>query len=74
MEEEGGDARDGEGSRLFFWRPPRWLRRFLGSRSEIMVPSTSISVPPPRPMSSMPLASISEEALELESLPSSPPR
>lgn len=73
VEEDGGEAREGEGSRRFFWRPPRWLRRFLGSRSEITVPSTSIRGPP-LPVSSMPLASISEDALELESLPSSPPR
>ena len=66
----GGEARDGEGSRLFFLLPPRWLRRFLGSRSFIIVPSTSIRAP--LPMSSMPLAIISEDALELESLPSSP--
>ena len=72
VEEDGGEAREGQGSRLFFCRPPRWLRRFLGSRSLIIVPSTSIRAP--LPMSSMPLAIISEDALELESLPSSPPR
>ena len=71
-EEVGGEVREGEGSRRFFFRPPRWLRRFLGSRSLINVPSTStralLSV------SSRLLAIISEDALELESLPSSPPR
>ena len=71
-EEVGGGVREGEGSRRFFCRPPRWLRRFLGSRSLIIVPSTST-----RGLlseSSRPLAIVSEDALELESLPSSPPR